>query len=83
MRGTVRLPFQPPHSPVHQHGEYVWVIHQVTDLDCPSRQATGQRHFKLRSRQHPIDALPIAEKPNPDPFRFGRRPECDAADSLS
>src|SRR6478672_7649274 len=67
---AIRSPFLAPDSFVRQHSEYVWVVHQVTDLGRPCQRTTGQRHFKLRPRQLTIDALAIAEKPNPGPFHF-------------
>src|SRR5258708_40321123 len=67
---AIRSPFLAPYSSVRKHSEYVWVVHQVTDLGCACQRTTGQRHFKLRPRQLTIDALPIAEKPNPGPFHL-------------
>src|SRR5258708_653444 len=67
---AIRSPFLAPYSSVRKHGEYVWVVHQVTDLGCARQRTTGQRHFKLRPRQLTIDALSIAEKPNPGPFHL-------------
>src|SRR5208283_2049117 len=67
---AIRSPFLAPYSLVHQHGEYVWVVHQITDLSRACQRTTGQRHFKLRSRHLTIDALSNAEKPNPGPFHF-------------
>src|ERR1035438_31038 len=71
---AIRSPFLAPDSSVRQHSENVWVVHQVTDLGRACQRTTGQRHFELRARQLTIDALPIAEKPNPGPFHFeGKR----------
>src|ERR1035437_10059936 len=67
---AIRSPFLAPYSTVRQHREYVWVVHQVTDLGRACQRTTGQRHFKLRPRQLTIDALPLAEKPNPGPLHF-------------
>src|SRR5271157_3941131 len=67
---AIRSPFLAPYSSVHQHSEYVWVVHQVADLGRACQRTTGQRHLKLRPRQLTVDALPIAEKPNPGPFYF-------------
>src|ERR1035441_1207080 len=67
---AIRSPFLAPYSSVRQHREYVWVVHQVTDLGRACQRTTGQRHFKLRPRRFTIAALPLAEKPNPGPFHF-------------
>src|ERR1039457_2216313 len=67
---AIRSPFLAPYSSVRQHSEYVWVVHQVADLGRACQRTTGQCNFKLRPRQLTIDALPIAEKPNPGPFHF-------------
>src|SRR5690242_10182266 len=70
---AIQSPFLAPYSSVRQHSEYVWVVHQVTDLGRARQRTTRQRYFKLRTRQLTIDALPIAEKPNPGPFHFERK----------
>src|SRR4051794_4256295 len=67
---AIRSPLLAPYSSVPQHSECVGVVHQVTDLGRACQRTTGQRHFKLRPRQLPIDSLPIPEKPNPCPFHF-------------
>src|SRR5689334_18148133 len=67
---AIRSPFLGAYSPVVKHSEYVGVVHQITDL-CGARQRTArQRYFKLRTGQLAIDALPLAEKPDPRPLHL-------------